>query len=114
QPFVGWTLQPVVDFGPAKDHAPIFATGLTFSDNYLYRTDLTNTAGPGAQLTPEATLIEVDSYEFPPNAAQPDGTRTIGLIDHRIKSHVLQVGDMIYAVQDIEVGANAGIRWYKI
>ncbi len=114
QPFVGWTLQPIINFGSVGNHAPILATGLTYTDSYLYRTDLMNTAGAGATMTPSATEIPVPDYSFPPNAAQPDGTRTIGLIDHRLKSEVVQVGGTIYAVQDVLVGVNSGIRWYKI
>jgi hypothetical protein len=56
----------------------------------------------------------VNEYALPPNAAQPDGTRVIGLQDHRFKSNVVQIGDTIFAVHDVLVDGHAGITWYKI
>jgi hypothetical protein len=112
--FLGSTLQPIVNFGPVGNHAPILATTVLNSEPNLYRTDLSNTSGAGATLSSEATLIDVGDYALPPRAAQPDGTRVIGLQDHRFKGQVVQVGDTIFAAQDVMVDGNAGIRWYKI
>ena len=111
--FIGSTLQPIVNY-TGVGNAPILATTILNSEPNLYRTDLSNTTGPGATLSSEATLIDVGEYALPPRAAQPDGTRVIGLQDHRFKSHVVQVGDTIYAAHDVMIDGNAGIRWYKI
>jgi hypothetical protein len=112
--FLGATLQPITNYGPVGNHAPILATTILNSDTYLYRTDLSNTASAGATLSSDATPIEVNEYALPPSAAQPDGTRVIGLQDHRFKSNVVQVGDTIFAAHDVMVDGHAGITWYKI
>jgi hypothetical protein len=112
--FYGNTLQPITNFGPVGSHAPFLGTGGNLTETVLYRTDLMNTAGAGAGISPDGIPIAVDPYTLPPNAAQPDGTRAINLQDNRFKSNVYQVGDVIYAAHDVKVGANAAIKWYKI
>jgi len=120
--FVGLALQPITNFGPVGNHAPLLGTTPEATDTFLFRTDLMNTAAAGATMTQEAALINVNAYTLPPKAAQPDpqippttnGTRTIGLIDHRFKSNVTQVGNVIYAAHDVKEGNNAAIHWYKI
>lgn len=114
QPLIGWTLQPIVNHGAVSNHAPLLATDLVFTDTNLYRSDLMNTASAGATMTIESTPIIVDQFTLPPLAAQPDGTRSIHLLDTRFKSHVVQVGDTIYGVHDVRVDGNAAVRWYKI
>lgn len=112
--FVGQNLQPIVNFGSAHSHAPLLGTGVELNETMLYRSDLMNTAMDGATLSLDATPIEVTTYTAPPAAAQPDGTHEIGLIGDRFKSHVYQVGNVIYAVHDVKIGDNAAIKWYKI
>ncbi len=112
--YVGWTLQPIVNFGAVGNQAPVLATSGAMTDSYLFRSDLTGTAAAGATYTTNATWIEVDPYTFPPDAAQPDGTQVIGLLDSRFKSQVTQVGDTMYAVHDVLSGGHSAIEWYKI
>jgi hypothetical protein len=114
--YVGWTSHPIINFGPVGNHAPVLGTSAGNTDTFLYRTDLLNTSGPGATMLPQelSTLIEVDEYSLPPKAAQPDGTRLIGLIDHRFKGNVYQVGDEIFAAHDVIVDGNSAISWYRI
>jgi hypothetical protein len=110
----GTAIQPIIDFGPSKGHAPmlgIFNAGEPFLP--LYRTDITGTTGPGAVLS-EPTTIDIGQYIEPPGAAQPDGTRTISTIDGRISSHVYQLGDTIYGIHAIKQGNNAALEWFKI
>jgi PEP-CTERM motif len=109
---VGTTPSLVINFNPVSTHAPVLAT--SFPPNRLARIDLQNTAGPGATKSATVTVIPVSSYARPPEAAQPDGTRVISTIDQRIKANVYQVGNVIYAVHDVKVGVNVGIKWYKI
>lgn len=112
---VGWTIQPVINFGTAGSTASMLGTTAANVEGALYRTDLSGTAGLGATMTPEATLIEVDPYDLPPRAAQPgDAVRTIGTIDHRFKSNVYEVDGVLYAAHDVKVGDNVGIAWVKI
>lgn len=112
--YYGAAINPIINFGPAGDHAPLLATSEEATATVLYRSDLMNTGGAGATISPEAVPIDVGVYAMPPDAAQPDGTRVIGLIDQRFKSNVYQVGDVIYAVHDVKVGDNAAIKWYQI
>jgi hypothetical protein len=109
---VGSTPNPVINFGPVGNHAPVLATA--FPPNRLSRIDLINTAAAGATKSATVTQITVNSYAPPPLAAQPDGTREIVTIDQRIKANIYQVGNVIYAVHDVKVGNNVGIKWYKI
>jgi hypothetical protein len=59
-------------------------------------------------------MVDIGQYDEPPNAAQPDGTRTISTIDGRISSHVYQVGDTIWGIHAIKQGNNAALEWFKI
>lgn len=109
---VGSTPNPVINFGPVDNHAPVLATA--FPPNRLARIDIVNASSPGAMTSESVTPISVAPYSPPPLAAQPDGTREISTLDFRIKANVYQVGDVIYAVHDVNVDGNVAIRWYKI
>ena len=110
---IGTTIQPITDFGPAKDHAPLLATSPNGSTLFLGRTDILGSAAAGATLS-ATTNIAVTRYFNPPLAAQPDGTRVISTIDDRISANVYQVGNTLYAVHDTRVGSNSAITWLKI
>ena len=99
----GWqSLQPIVDFGPSKGHAPILQRQQVPAQfTPLRRFDLTGTTGPGATL--EASVeIDADAYVGPPLASQPDLTRTISTIDGRIASDAYQVGETVAAVNNTQ------------
>jgi len=110
---VGMSSQPVVNFGPATSTAAIIATTSANTEGVLYRTSLMGTAGAGATLTPDPTFVPVLDYFLPPKAAQPDGTRSVGTIDHRISGHAYQIGNVIYTAHDTKVGDNVAIQWEK-
>ncbi|HEX3724965.1 MAG TPA: hypothetical protein VHV08_01930, partial [Pirellulales bacterium] len=111
----GQTLQPVTNFGPALSSTPLLAS---FPDvgpqSFLLLSTLTGTTGPGATFSDNPTTINTATYNDPPSAAQPDGTRSISTIDSRISANVYQVGNTIYAVHSTIVGSNAAITWLKI
>jgi hypothetical protein len=110
----GTTPSPIINFGAVGNHAPVLSTSTGAPPTSLSRFDLVNTAGAGATKSATVTKINVTPFTAPPLAAQPDGTRAIGLIDQRFKSNVYQVGNVIYACHDVTVGDNAAIKWYKI
>jgi hypothetical protein len=111
---IGPTPQPVVNFNPTSEHAAILAPGLGNTPSNLLRTTLFNTGGPGATLSGATTSVPVSQFGPPPPAGQPDGTQLIGLLGSRIKANVYQVGNVLYAVHDVNVNGKAGIKWYKI
>ncbi len=112
--FLGDSVQPIIDFGPSKGHAPIIGTSPSNVGEYLVRSDLTGTAGPGATLTEDPPLIPVADYYLPTAAAQPDGTRSIGTIDQRISGNVYEVGNVIYATHDTMVDGHVAVSWIKL
>jgi hypothetical protein len=109
QEILGYSVQPVIDFGPSKGHAPLVAILPTNPDEpSLFRVDILGATGPGATLSEESYLT-VSGYVAPPKAAQPDLTRSVSTVDGGITSHAYQVGDTIYAVHNTKVGANAAL-----
>ncbi len=110
----GTTLQPVVDYGPPKDHAPILAAYPGDDIKFLVRSNLTGTAAAGATFSTEPIYIDTTTYSNPPKAAQPDGSRAVSTIDARISATVYQVGNTMYAVHATKVGANAAIKWLRV
>ena len=93
---LGTTLQAVTSFGPATSTTPILATFPINGSNFVLRSDLSGTAGAGATITTDPTLITTSAYNNPPAAAQPDGTRSISTIDSRITSNVYEVNGLMY------------------
>ena len=110
---MGASIQPITDFGAAKDHAPLLATSFSGISTILDRTNILGTATAGATLS-ATTPITVAQYRNPPLAAQPDGTRVISTIDDRLSANVYQVGHTLYAVHDTKVSGNSAITWLKI
>ncbi len=109
----GFTVQPVINFGPATNHEPLIATTLANPSTQLYRTDLTGTSAANAAMSVK-TVINVAQYSNPPAGAQPDRTRSISTIDDRIASNVYQIGNILYAVHSTTLGGNSAITWLKI
>jgi hypothetical protein len=109
----GTTIQPIINFGAATGRAPILGTSAAFTDTALFRANILGSGAAGATLTPGA-MVTVNSYTYPPQAAQPDGTRVLQTIDDRFSANVYQVGNIIYATNAIKVGNNAGVHWVKI
>ncbi|MGD9724241.1 MAG: PEP-CTERM sorting domain-containing protein [Pirellulales bacterium] len=106
---VGFSIQPVIDFGPSKGYTPLISIlALPPGEIPLYRLSLEGTTGPGATMT-EPIPIDVADYAAPPLAGQPDLTQSISTIDGRIASHAYQVGDTIYAVHNTSLAGNAAL-----
>jgi hypothetical protein len=110
----GNALQPIVDLGAAKNHAPLLSSFPGANSDFYFRNDLTGTAAAGATFNDNPTYITTGAYNNPPAAAQPDGTRSISTIDARIGATVTQIGNTIYAVHSTSVAGNAAIKWVKI
>ena len=110
----GNTLQPIVDFGPAKNHAPLVASFPGDNSDFYFRNDLAGTAAAGATFNDNPTYVTTIAYHNPPSAAQPDGTSTVSTIDARISGTVTQIGNTIYAVHATSFAGNAAIKWVKI
>ncbi len=108
----GFTIQPVVDFGPAKGYAPLIAVDNQFFSK-IDRTNLLGAGGPGATLS-STTVINVASTSFSPLAKQPDGTTQIDTLDDRFSGNVLQVGNVLYMAHVISAAGRSAIRWTKI
>lgn len=113
----GFARQPVVNFGPSDSGEALLGTQLQLSlsdrSEVLKRSNIVNASTPSASLSSPIN-IRVNSYSDPPNATQPDGTTNLNTSDSRFHSFVYQVGDSLWAVQDINVGDQATIRWYEI
>jgi hypothetical protein len=104
------SLQPIIDFGPSKGHAPLVAiSDVGPNTTPLYRWDLTGTSGPGATVSEVVAVDGVMGYVDPPDATQPGSTQTISTIDGRIASHAYQVGDTIYALHQTGQDGNAAL-----
>jgi hypothetical protein len=109
QQIFGYSVQPVIDFGPSKGHAPLVAIIPTNPDEpSLFRVNILGASGAGATLS-EESYLSVNGYVVPPKAAQPDATRQISTVDGGMASHAYQVGDTIYAIHNTKVGANAAL-----
>jgi hypothetical protein len=103
------TIQPVTNFGPGSDSAPLLSIfPAPPGEIPLYRWTLTGADGPGASIS-EPIGIPTSNYSQPPPAAQPDFTASISTIDGRLASNAYQVGDKIYAVHNTSLNGNAAL-----
>jgi len=122
-PVSGWgfTPQPVVKDETATGAESILAvesSGIDFAPHSLLkRAVIQNAAGPGATLS-AATNISTAATLVPLNPFQPNGTNTLDDGDLRFSATCYQAGEIIYAVQCVDVGSTnsplAALRWYKI
>ena len=95
----------------------------SYHSNLLFTT-IANAAGPGAATLGTSSIIRVDPYFVPLNPPQPDpAADDLDDSDARLSAIARQAGNVIYAVDAIEVGVTtnsgfysgqAAIRWYKI
>ncbi len=112
---VGFTVQPTVDLSGSTSSNEILLSSNFGSSNVLHRTDLLNTSGPGASIT-GTTNISVTSYDNPPLASQPDGTRSLDSGDTRLSSNVYKVGNNLWVAHstvDFVTGRD-DIQWFEI
>lgn len=91
----------------------VLATISVFTGNTLPASKVLDGNTDSATLAP-ATFIPIDDYTYPIDPVQPDGTANLGDGDARLSAKVYTVGGIIYAVQNVEVGSRAVIRWYRI
>jgi T5SS/PEP-CTERM-associated repeat protein len=107
----GFTLQAAVDYGPklATDPEPIVSTSNATFGQYKY-VKLSGTTGAGATLG-SVTTKSVQSTSAPTNSPQPGTATTIDNGDDRLSSNVMQVGNFLYAVQNITVSGRSAVRW---
>ncbi len=114
----GIARQPVVNFGPSDNGGEALLgtevqVELSDVSNVLKRGSILNANTPSASISSPSN-IGVSSYSDPPNGTQPDGTTNLDTGDSRFRSSVYQVGNSLWAVQGINVGDRAAIRWYEI
>lgn len=107
----GFTLQPVVDYGPKTATAPepIISTSNNSFGVYRFAT-LTGTTNSGATLS-SSTSKTVQSTSNPTNSPQPGTSTTIDNGDDRFSANAMQVGNFLYAAQNITVSGRSAVRW---
>ena len=124
----GAILQPV--FNPSGTGSARVVAVASFGTDFaphstLVVSSITNAAGPGAAVLSAPSSIPVDPYFVTINPPQPNPAATnLDDGDLRFSAIARQVGDVIYAVDGVEVDAHvdtnglwagqASIRWYKI
>jgi T5SS/PEP-CTERM-associated repeat protein len=107
----GFTLQASIDYGPklTTDPEPIVSTSNATFGQYKY-VKLSGTSGAGATLG-SVTTKSVQSTSVPTNSPQPGTSTTIDNGDDRFSANVVQVGNFLYAVQNITVSGRSAVRW---
>lgn len=108
----GFSLQPVVDFGPSDGRAAILAVDDRFSF-LLRRSDILGADASGATLS-DALGITVLPTSFPPDALQPDGSANLDTGDRRFSSSVFELDDSLWAAHTTRFDGRSAIRWYEI
>ena len=58
--------------------------------------------------------VTVPAYSLPPNADQPGTTDDLDSIDGRFQNSSYQIGNTLYNIHAINIGGDAGLRWYEI
>src|SRR5205823_2540070 len=107
----GFTLQPVVNYGPKQptDPTPIVSTSNGSFGVYKF-TNLSGTTNSGATLG-SPTSKTVQSTSDPTNSPQPGTSTLIDNGDDRFSANVVQVGNFLYAAQNITVSGRSAVRW---
>ncbi len=108
---VGFTLQAVVNYGPKlpSDRQIILARNNTSAVQYNF-TPLDGTSDSGATIG-STTVKTVQSTSNPTNSPQPGSSNTLDNGDDRFSSNVVQMGDILYLVQNISVNGRSAVRW---
>jgi hypothetical protein len=111
--------QPAVDFGPSDGQAALLGAPRIFpAIDKLNRTNVLNAAGPGPASLSATANITVPLLVSPPQTAvQPDGSSdletSIGT-GTGFSSSVLEVGDSLWAVNNVKIDNRNGLRWFEI
>src|SRR5205814_1119485 len=114
---VGYTVQPVVDFGASVGRSVLLAPDADVF-GFLNRTNVLGATGAGATVS-SSVNITTNPTRQPPPAQQP-GAGPIDTNDFRIPGYVFKVGGSLWAAQSVgtpdypAVNNRAGIRWYQI
>lgn len=107
----GFTMQAATDYGPKlpTDPEPIISTSnLAFSQYKFVK--LSGTSNSGATLG-AVTTRTVQTTSDPTNSPQPGTSTTIDNGDDRFSSSAVQIGNFLYAVQNITVSGRSAVRW---
>ena len=108
---VGFALQPVVDLDGSGLPAPIIAD-LDTPSGVIVRSDV---LGPvNAPSVVGGPLIGVAAFGDPPDADQPGPKQNINTGDTRFWGYAVLQGGSIWAVQTVNNGGNAAVRWLRI
>jgi len=117
----GQLLQPVVclDGSGQGNVLSTGGVGVDFNGNIITNFALVtfqvqNATKPGQGTLSAATRISVTPYTAPLDPPQPDGSINLDNGDARISAKVCEVGGVLYAVHNTQVGDRAALRWYRI
>jgi len=109
----GRLAQPAVDLGPADGPAPILAAQLDPNSDQIIRSSIFN-AGGNAIFAPGTTITTPFLNPAPPTAEQPGAVQNLDTRDQRFSGNVVEIGDSLWAVQTVDDGGQAALRWYEI
>src|SRR3954447_209997 len=107
----GFTFQAAVNYGPklASDPEPIISTSNSSFGQYKF-VKLSGTGAAGATLG-SVTTKSVQSTSDPTNSPQPGTSTTIDDGDDRFSASAVQLGNVLYAAQNITVSGRSAVRW---
>jgi hypothetical protein len=108
----GDILQPATCFD-GSGAGDLIAAGDIFIGDTLVASKVLDGDSTNATLS-AATVIPVEPFHFPFDAAQPDGTTNLGDNESRLSANAYTVDGVIYTAQCIDTNNHAGIRWYRI
>jgi hypothetical protein len=105
---VGTLAPPVV----LDQNARAFLVAAPPASNVIYKYTLRDASNPGDQTLALAT-IPVAAYSFPGNASQPGTANVLDTLDARFQSWSTQVGDRLFQVHTVALGAFPTPQWYE-
>jgi hypothetical protein len=107
----GFTFQAAVNYGPklASDPETIISTSNSAFSQYEF-VKLSGTGAAGATLG-SVTTKTVQTTSDPTNSPQPGTSTTIDNGDDRFSGSAEQMGNFLYAVQNITVSGRSAVRW---
>jgi len=108
---LGFALQPVVDLDGSGLPEPVIAD-YNVPAGVIARSDV---LGPvNAPSVSASPLIGVPAFGIPPDADQPGPKQNINTGDNRFWANTVLQGGYIWAVQVVDNGGSAALRWLRI
>jgi hypothetical protein len=114
----GYNIKPAVCFdgGAGGDVLATAGRGIPGDSNSaLFAFAVHNAGGPGPATLTSPHSITVPTYlTLPINALQPDGSDNLADGNAAFTSSVQAVGGVLFGTSSVQVGARAGVRWYRV